>query len=207
MKYCLLIVLLFIFSCQRRNEPLNDTKEWNVKLKTIIGNVSIILPKEYDTSFEWIHHTDYERGAEYKIRMQPKNFPINMESGFFWKNIEDTVHQCTIAYFKYPDSDTTYEYKPNEYFRDELLREAKMLRRKYNWIDTIRSLDNDLLLAYNYEEEGKKNIRSQILQAHTYHKGQWVSFEFASRMPYNSSDSNFTTKSLEALKTISFNKH
>lgn len=205
MKYCSLIILLFIFSCQRKNESPHDTREWNIRLKTIIGNVSIMLPKEYDTSFEWIHHTDYTRGAEYKYRMQPKNFPVNMESGFLWKDLEDTVHQCTIAYRKYPEADTTYEYKPDKYFRDQLLGEAKMFRRKYYWIDTIRSLDHHLMLAFSYDEEGKKNIRSQILEAQTYHKGQWVSFEFVSRRPYNSSDSDFAIKSLEALRTINFN--
>lgn len=202
LRHFLLLFILFISSCKGKNEGQYDTKEWKIRLKTEIGNISITLPGEYDTSFEWIHYTDYKRGAEYKFRMQPKKFPVNMESGFIWNDFEDTVHQCTIAYFKYPDPDTTYEYKPDQYFRDRLLGEAKMFRRTYHWIDTIRSLDNHLMLAFNYDEEGKKNIRSQVLKAYIYHKGQGITFEFVSKSPYNSSDTDFAKKSLEALKTI-----
>jgi hypothetical protein len=202
MKYCSIIIFFLMASCHLKEDTRRGGKEWNLKLKTGLGIVSILLPKEYDTGFEWIHHTDYERGAEYKYRMQPKDYPVHMESGFFWNDPQDTVQQLTIAYFKYPETDTNYQYRPDQYFRDELLGEAGIYRRKYHWIDTLRTYDHQLMLAYSYDEEGKKDVRAQVLHAMIYHKGQQISFEFVAKSPDHTSDSAFSTTCLEAIRTI-----
>lgn len=202
----LLLSLCFLLSCHSENTP-RDTKQWRITTKTILGRLTIQLPNEYDTCFEWVHYTDYTRGAEYKIRMQPKTFPVNMESGFLWNDLRDTVHQLTIAYMKYPDADTSYVYTPEQNFKSQLIGEGKIFGETYNMIDTLRSADNKILLVCNYEDNrknNKPNVRVQTLNAQTFHKGQWIEFEFVSKMYYGSSDSDFIAKSLKAIKTIRF---
>jgi hypothetical protein len=206
MKYCSLLLLLLIVSCQENASLKQKGREWRIPLKTNLGIVSIRLPETYDTSFEWIHYTDYTRGAEYKFRVQPKDLPVNMESGFFWKDLEDSVLQFTLAYHKYPNNDTNDTYTPDQHSLDYLEDEAHLFHWQHYRMDTIRTLAQHLMVVYSYEEAAKKGIRSQVSGAFAYCKGQRLSFEFVSRKPCNNSDSAFAAKCLEAIKTIRFSR-
>jgi hypothetical protein len=88
-----------------------NSKTQMINLEGGLGVVSLSLPVRYDTTFTWIHYSDCGAPCEKrKYRFQPKSLPVNMENGYFYKTLKDSVEQFTIVHNPYipiGDSDNT----------------------------------------------------------------------------------------------------
>ena len=65
--------------------PTEDSQFVHVKLVDSLGSVELIIPKCYDTSFEWTDYSDCGKLCDkIKYRYQPKYLPISKESGYLF---------------------------------------------------------------------------------------------------------------------------
>ena len=119
--------------------PPETSKTHVVNLKGGLGTISLALPARYDTTFTWIHYSDCGAPCEVrKYRFQPKTLPVNMENGYFYKTLQDSVEQFTIVHNPYipaGDSDKTdnrdfiisfHDHKKFDIIHDPRLRTDKI---------------------------------------------------------------------------------
>ena len=117
MKRILVFSFLFILACHNISEhtssgtPPEISKPHKVTLEEGLGVVSLSLPARYDTTFSWIHYSDCGQPCERrKYRFQPKSLPVYPETGYHYKQLEDSIEQFTIVHSPYipvNDSDDT----------------------------------------------------------------------------------------------------
>lgn len=72
----------------------NDT----VRLKNGLGLIILQVPSRYDTVLVWTNWSDCTSCGYEQYRFQRKNFPVFLESGFYWKgDPKDSVDEITIS--------------------------------------------------------------------------------------------------------------
>jgi hypothetical protein len=114
MRNILIFLVLLLAACdvsENKITPPENSKTQMINLEGGLGVVSLSLPVRYDTTFTWIHYSDCGAPCEKrKYRFQPKSLPVNMENGYFYKTLKDSVEQFTIVHNPYipiGDSDNT----------------------------------------------------------------------------------------------------
>jgi hypothetical protein len=114
MRNFLIFPVLSLAACrvsENKITPPENSKTQVINLERGLGVVSLSLPVRYDTTFTWIHYSDCGAPCEKrKYRFQPKTLPVNMENGYFYKTLKDSVEQFTIVHNPYipvGDSDNT----------------------------------------------------------------------------------------------------
>jgi hypothetical protein len=159
--------LLFItltvlaIACKERgivkaSPTLRDT---SFRLIDSLGSISIHLPPSADTMLTWVRENDCGRSCEEgKYRFQPKNFPIFLESGFFWDGQpKDSVNQLTISHsrnIQRQRNDNSFVLELRGYFRKNLLSDPETM----NIIsDTIQKFGDRYFAVFNIEDIDKKS--------------------------------------------------
>src|SRR5450631_679302 len=114
MRNILIFLVLLLAACDVSENKITrpeNSKTQMINLEGGLGVVSLSLPVRYDTTFTWIHYSDCGAPCEKrKYRFQPKSLPVNMENGYFYKTLKDSVEQFTIVHNPYipiGDSDNT----------------------------------------------------------------------------------------------------
>jgi hypothetical protein len=105
MRNILIFFVLLLAAChvsENKITPPENSKTQVINLKGGLGVVSLALPVRYDTTFTWIHYSDCGAPCEKrKYRFQPRSLPVNMENGYFYKTLKDSVEQFTIVHNPY----------------------------------------------------------------------------------------------------------
>ena len=114
MRNILIFLVLLLAACDVSENKITrpeNSKTQMINLEGGLGVVSLSLPVRYDTTFTWIHYSDCGVPCEKrKYRFQPKSLAVNMENGYFYKTLKDSVEQFTIVHNPYipiGDSDNT----------------------------------------------------------------------------------------------------
>jgi len=114
MRNILIFLVLLLAACDVSENKITrpeNSKTQMINLEGGLGVVSLSLPVRYDTTFTWIHYSDCGAPCQKrKYRFQPKLLPVNMENGYFYKTLKDSVEQFTIVHNPYipiGDSDNT----------------------------------------------------------------------------------------------------
>ncbi|MCW3128130.1 MAG: hypothetical protein JWO03_3788 [Bacteroidetes bacterium] len=208
----LLILSGTLFSCSQRHPGKKTNREWTVKLKDSIGVIHITLPLAYDTMHSWKAYDDNPADDHYYYRIQSSKASLIEESGFL-KNSSDSLYQLTILH-PVMKRELLNAFEPHAYVA-QVLGSIQRLDTKWHTGDNIdtgclRLSDHDY--AYLYEVDtsahttpGRTAKTTNTLSAATVFNDRFIIFAFESTRS-NQKDTVFIKESLEALKTIRFEK-
>ena len=174
-----------------------------------LGTISLALPARYDTTFTWIHYSDCGAPCEKrKYRFQPKTLPVNMENGYFYKTLQDSVEQFTIVHNPYipvGDSDKTdnrdfiisfHDHKKFDIIHDPRLRLIKS--------DTIEKIGDRYfsIIVIDKFDSAKAEYSKKLLSTTTIKRGTIdFNFELATKRKDSLTD-NFINNAKYYLRTI-----
>jgi hypothetical protein len=207
--FILISTILFVYSCNETNtnkiEATNNGRTWNISLADNLGNLQIILPKYFDTSFSWTQYSDCGDGcAKSDYRVQSKLLPIFKDNGFIYFPLKDSVEQFTIKHPKrfspWPFNDTSLVRQYLGRLKSEAYENSS---NKFD-IDTVLTIGTQHfgVIAFTSFDTTKK-VKIQILNAMTSIKGNIVELFFEYRKSYSDTLSkDFIKNSFDALKTI-----
>ncbi len=189
--------------------PPEVSKTQVVNLTGGPGTISLTLPARYDTMFTWIHYSDCGAPCEKrKYRFQPKTLPVNMENGYFYKTLKDSVEQFTIVHNPYisaGDSDKTdnrdfiisfHDHKKFDIVHDPALRTIKS--------DTIEKIGDRYfsIIVIDKFDSAKAEYSKKLLSTTTIKRGT-IDFNFELNTKKNDSlTNNFINNSKYYLRTI-----
>jgi len=210
MKSLIIIsTILFLYSCNETIPKvvpeITNGKTWKISLGDSLGNLQIVLPKHFDTLFNWTQYSDCGDGcAKNDYRVQEKTLPIFKDNGFYYVPLKDSVEQFTIKHSKifspWPFNDTSLVKQ----FSGRLKSEAFENNGNKFIIDTLLTIETQhfAVIAFTSFDTTKK-ARIQFLNAITSIKGNIIELFFEYRKSYSDTLSNdFIKNSFNALKTI-----
>ena len=213
MRKLLFFAVILLAAChpsENKNiTPPEASKKQVVNLAGGLGTVTVSLPERYDTSFTWIHYSDCGAPCEKrKYRFQPKVLPVNLENGYFYKTLVDSVDQFTIVHNPYiaaEDSDKTdnrdfiisfHDHKKFDIIHDPRLRMIKS--------DTIEKIGDRYfsIIVIDMFDSAKKVYSKKLLSTTTIKRGTIdFNFELATRQK-DSLTNNFIDNAKYYLRTI-----
>jgi hypothetical protein len=213
-KLTLLSTIIIFTSChdfpKSNDVSRKNLKEWKIPLDNNLGTISISLSDNFDTLFKWTQYSDCgDPCAHTNYRVQPKNFPVFKESGFYYKSLKDSVYQFTIKHAKITFVNPTNDTLVLNHYTHKLKDEAfENLSGKY-LIDTLITLNKKPFSVIAFTSiDTTNNAIIQILNAITSIHGNLIEFYFENKMIGKDFGSKeFIQNSLAALKTISFPKN
>ncbi|PSL24517.1 hypothetical protein [Chitinophaga ginsengisoli] len=213
MRTAVVIILLFCLGCLNKKAPESvpaHSRKVAVKLMDSLGIVTMYVPERYDTGFAWVHGSDCSSCDKMKCRFQSSSWHIYEESGWFYYPPTDSVDRVTIIYSPHlsylDESDTTWIYKRNGYFREE----EKMKDPVANniLIDTLCRIHDrpfSITGSHLYIEMACRELYE--LNALTSVRGVDITFQFELITPKGDSLSqHFVKNAMDVLQTIRFTK-
>lgn len=209
LKTIFLLLMMVVISCNYKNTSTSKApstfREWAIPLDNSLGNISISLPANLDTFFQWTQYSDCGDPCAYAdYRVQSKSLPIFRESGFYFEVLKDSVEQFTIKHAKIATPNSTPDTLVVNHFINKLKSETIDNTSGKYLIDTLITINEKpfAVLAYTITDSANK-ITIQQLSAITAIQGNGIEFYFESRKKYMDSASvNFIQNSFAALKTI-----
>lgn len=212
----LVIIGVFVFaSCRTTSKEATLLKPLNVRDTTIIlknglGNISLAIPKRYDTFLVWTHFSDCSSCGYEKYRFQSSELPIYLESGWIWNDRKDSVDQFTIEHSQYIRiSDSLYPTAINslhERMLDNVKYEPLMYQDKSRF-DTIQEINGKQysIITSDYYNDSTK-LFSKAVWATTLIKGNSLEFKFSLLTKHKDSIcDNFVRDSKQLLYQIKSN--
>ena len=215
----ILILSLVIFAGCHLSEnksivPPEVSKTRAVILNGGLGTISLMLPARYDTTFTWIHYSDCGAPCEKrKYRFQPKTLPVNMENGYFYKTLQDSVEQFTIVHNPYiaaDDSDKTdnrdfiisfHDHKKFDIIHDPRVRTIKS--------DTVEKIGDRYfsIIVIDKFNSARAVVSKRLLSTTTIKRGTIdFNFELATKQK-DSLTNNFIDNAKYYLRTIRINNN
>ena len=209
MKTLIIIsAIFFLYSCNEAHTSnihiSTHRKTWDIPLSDSLGNLQIVLPKNFDTMFNWVQYSDCGDGcAKIAYRIQQKGLPIFKENGFIYFPLKDSVEQFTIKHAKLFSPWPFYDTLLVRQFSGKLKSEAYEANSQSFLIDTIMTIGKQHFAAVAFTSfDTSRNTKIQILNAATSIKGNIIEFFFEYRKSYTDTLANdFIKNALEALKT------
>ena len=178
-----------------------------VELIDTLGTVILAVPDRYDTSFEWIDHSDCGKACDQqKYRYQPSGLRITKESGFVWLGEpKDSVDRLTIShsgYFPFHNGDTAKDFAGHEHLKSQLTSDPSNPPIIFDTIEKI----NDRYYSI-FAMRRSDTIRSEKVLAVTTIKGNLIRFQYdLLTKKVDSVETNFIKNSLDLIRTIQINK-
>ncbi len=208
--YILLIplgVLLFL-SC-KDTPPKKDSTQIPVNSKTVnlqlidsLGAVSFSIPKEYDTSFSWIHEGDCGKPCEEpKYRFQSKKLPVMMEQGWLWDEPKDSIENLTVnhsRYLAFPIADSSKNLIRHNAFKRQVISNSINPPLIFDTLQKINDRYFSIFVMKKFD-----SVTSIKALAITTVKGNWIQFQYQFLKNGNDTTSkDFAEKALNYFKTI-----
>lgn len=198
-----LFFLLMMSSCSHRSS--GNVREWTVKLKDSIGIVHITLPLVYDTMHSWKCESDDAPDDEYYYRIQSSKSSMK-EEGCFIRRVPDTINSFTIGHLvlfegKHVDSFDIHKYleKQTEFF-SRMVPDQRIDTASF----TISGLNYSMIYR-QYKTYSEKMILNELSFRTIFnHRRIALTFEKTS---VGMKDSTFIKESIEAIKTVQFEKY
>lgn len=94
----ILTIALFFLACNSSSHTkYSNFRDDTVRLKNGLGIIILEVPSRYDTILIWTNRSDCSSCGYEQYRFQRKNYPVFLESGFYWKgDPKDSVDEITI---------------------------------------------------------------------------------------------------------------
>jgi hypothetical protein len=214
----ILILSLVIFAGCHLSEnknivPPEASKKHIVNLTGGIGTITLSLPARYDTTFTWIHYSDCGAPCEkMKYRFQPKTLPVNMENGYFYKTLRDSVEQFTIVHNPYipaEDSDKTdnrdFIISFHDHKKFDITHNPRLRIIKSDTIEKIGDRYFSIIVIDKYDTASAVYSR-KLLSTTTIKRGTIdFDFELTTRQKDSLTD-NFINDAKYYLRTIRFQR-
>ena len=161
------MICITISACNIKNSdeqiPSNYI-EHRINLKNDLGELTIKLPSEFDTTYSWTNYSDYYCGDREMFRIANKNYTLLQENGAFYNVIPDSLYQMTIEQLRHIEcgdsiiiDNTTLESMTEKYiaiYSSSTKIFVKELRR-------IHERDY-LIIGSNLRKETRLNIMTAI---------------------------------------------
>ena len=187
MRNILIFSFLFISACNylsKEKTPPEKSKTEKINLTDGLGSVSVLLPVRYDTTFTWIHYSDCGQPCEKrKYRFQPKDLPVNPETGYFYKIPNDSIEQFTIVHNPYipvNDSDNTddhdFIYSFHDHKKYEVTHNPTLRIIAADTIEKIGDRYFSIIVIDKYDS-AKKQYSKKLLSTTTIRRGT-IDFNF-----------------------------
>lgn len=196
-----------MFSCTGVKRNTVSTREWTVKLKDSIAIVHINLPLKYDTMHTWLCQSDFAGGDEYYYRIQPSKFSM-AEEGCFLRYMSDTFYAVTISHFRLFEGEDPKIFNPHlslaNIVRGETRKENDLHIGQNFDTACLKIDDQEYSYIYRLEDYRADNVTNSITVTTRYNHRR-ITLTFESSLS-KTKDSAFIIESLEALKTVRFEK-
>ncbi|HNP53051.1 MAG TPA: hypothetical protein PKK69_00470 [Ferruginibacter sp.] len=202
---------LILFSCKQKIPRSKEFQEFsdtiNLQLIDSLGNISMAIPKNFDTSYRWIHMSDCGKPCDKeKYRFQPKSYPVIRENGMIWNKPTDSVMRITVSHtldFPFQDLDTNAIISYNHPF----IKKQLSLDPNYPPIifDTILSVHRRIFSVF-YMKQSDSIVKQNILAVTTI-KGNHLRIEYELFTKRGDSTiPSFFNKTLKLINTIRVSK-
>ena len=188
MKVQVVIVFFAFVSCQNKGKkdvqlkPLNS-RDTTITLKYGLGNISLTIPNRYDTFSVWTHFSDCSSCGHEKYRFQSSKSPINLESGWIWKEQKDSIDQLTIEHSQYIRIWDSLQPTAIKYLHERMLYSAESEPLLYGdkfRFDTIQEINGRLfsIITADFYNDSTKQFSKAVWGA-THIRGNLVEFKFS----------------------------
>jgi hypothetical protein len=170
-----------------------------VELKNNIGQLTIALHQQIDTTYSWTNFSD--NGCDHLeiYRLANKDYSLLKENGFIYTVQPDSLYQLTISQNKElgcPDADFKIDEDFLNYMAD---KERSMDPRMTFEKQELRTINNRKYAILLYESILLKHQKNKVLKAYTKVDGELVLLEFVC---YSSNCNDFVDSMEKSLKTI-----
>ena len=153
----ILIAFLGVFLLTDCVQVPKDYVEHKVNLKNNLGELTIILPLEFDTVYSWTKYEDNPCAFFEMVRFANKKYSLLQESGFIYGVIPDSLYQLTIMQLTYHlDCDATPDF--NDEILEDYVENIKAINpaKEYDFfIKEIRKINDKkfMIVGFNWQEE------------------------------------------------------
>src|SRR6478609_521126 len=89
------ISLILFFACTNHSK---EVVEYTFYTQDSLYKITFDKPLELDTFYSWMDEDDNACSDEHKYRFSKKNFPIEMETGFFQLTYADSTYRLTLKH-------------------------------------------------------------------------------------------------------------
>ncbi len=212
MRILIFLLLIIIFTaCDHPKKPHIEELTWpkrTVKLDNGLGVLTIRLPDEFDTFYQWIDKSEVDTCyTDFKYRIQNSTFPIIKENGRSYYKYIDSIYAITISH-SCDESCQIKDIEMYEYMKQELLKRNKdrinELEKefKHTYIDSINQLETIITPFESgilYPPLYKIKVRPKILICRIRNKNSIINIEFECAA---SNCDSFIPKMYKALQTV-----
>lgn len=187
--------------------PPENSKIVITKLADSLGNMTMSLPKRYDTSFTWTHYSDCGKPCEkIKYRSQPKTLPITKESGWLWfGEPKDSIERFTIVhsgYFPFYDNDdTSYIFKVHKHQKADIIQSPETYKIKSDTVEKIGDRYFSIITIDLYDTANGQFSKKVLAATSIRGNGIVFNFELLTKQK-DSMTQKFIDNSMYFLKTI-----
>lgn len=148
-----------------------------IDLKNDLGQLSISLPIDFDTSYSWMRYSDYRCGAQQLVRFANTNYSMLRETGYLNLEIPDSLYELTVSQPEHPEC-ADPEYVIDQSYIDNHTSARLMENTKANFeINELRTI-NGRVFAVFAEVSTSRDMTNAYLQARTIIQGQVISLTF-----------------------------
>ncbi|MGV9012880.1 MAG: hypothetical protein ACOH13_09835 [Flavobacteriales bacterium] len=149
-----------------------------IDLNNNLGQLSISLPIELDTSYSWTGYTDYRCGARQLIRFVDTDYSMLQETGFLSADVPDSLYQMTISQPKHKDCADFSDVLDKSYIDNYTAARLKENITVKFAIAEIQSINNRYFAVFA-EQSRMKDKDNATLQATTIIDGSTISVTFS----------------------------
>jgi hypothetical protein len=186
-KYFLCIYIIGLSACHYNNTsvpkvPLINARDTVINFNDSIGSLAVSVPDRYDTFFKWTQYSDCSLCGTVRYRFQRKSLPIFKESGWYWKDREDSVDQLTLIHLQYLIHSDSMSNERMKYEHAKLVYEAKIdpvVFHGQRFTDTLMLINKKPFSFISSEKfDSASEIYSKAYWSATLVKGNLTQFQF-----------------------------
>lgn len=204
--FILLISAWLYFSCHSYSDTANlRFRNETVRLKHGLGLISLAIPSRFDTVLFWTRFSDCTSCGFEQIRFQRKNYPIFLESGFYWKGDPiDSVDEITISQpreFFAPDTTIVISKSEHLLIVEEYDKDPQYFPVTGDTLMEINAKRYSIVFADHFDSTSKVFQQTFVAQCRLKGNNIWIKFRHWAR---DKKLSKFYEECLHVMRSIRF---